>query len=607
MIKKVAHQLKLRWFDLEKGRLLLSMKSSTSSSMMIIICCIIATASASSTTSSAGIPISPSRLQKLPPSPSTQTLSIITIIDNLRGGGIDCSDIDDVGDKKQKRKSKSSKKSAVNEDIEDTDTTDNNNDAKDEINSNLKQQTDAATSLGNGIRSNASILRRDKLPYTERIYDSALVSLGLSLGTSGTDTDPSDKKYNEDGSKVDTLAYYQYGHTKSFDGSNNFGRRQQNGEYVKTSTSAAVLANYFLKTHGGTHIIQCLLSLLASVLGVACLLLPTFPSSVAAVTMATTTGAKDVPYSKIFARKILLSTIKYQLLQQTLLIAMTKHITGLIGAILLGASRIPQLGVRNARKHLELVATDPVGQYMFYCSCLVVWMGWFGGSGSGASGGMKEYVSGLRKSVISIMNASAASASSATSDDAAVTAQLLDTLSQQPPPWFLSSTYGGSITPILILGPVLLREVISILWVFSDVLTLAVTSSDGMIGKFSSKILSACRHTLDVPMSILITSEQWRKADSFQRQRTLSKLVSRTSFLMELVVGCILIGDAAQSLWTFAFGNVSTSGSGTAVTGRLTFKCVLGKMACAHLYLNFLQSRRKKIKTVIGSIRGGNE
>ena len=577
---------------------------------MIIIYCIIATASASRSTSSAGISISPSRLQKLlsPPSTPNETSLSITINNRLRGGGIDCSDIDDAGAQKQKRKSKSSKKSAVSDDdMEDTDNNNNNNNVKDEINSNPKQQTDAATALGNDISSNgSSIFRRDKLPYTERIYDSAITSLGLSLGTSGTDTDPSDKKYNEDGSKVDTLAYYQYGHTKSFDGSNNFGRRQQKngGEYAKKTSTLAVLANYFLKTHGGTHIIQCLLSLLASVLGVACLLLPTFPSSAtAAVTARTTSDAKNnVPYSKIFGRKILLSTIKYQLLQQTLLIAMAKHISGFVGAILLGASRIPQLGVRNARKHLELVATDPVGQYMFYCSCLVVWMGWFGGGGSG---GMKEYVSGLRKSVISIMNASAASTSL---DDAAVTTQLLDTLSQQPPPWFLSSNYGGSITPILVLGPVLVRELLSIIWVFSDVLTLAVNSSDGMIGKFSSKILSACRHTLDVPMSLLMPSGQWRKADSFQRQRTLAKLVSRTSFLLELGVGCILMGDAIQSVWTFAFGNVSTSGSSTAVEGgRLTFKCVLGKMACAHLYLNFLLSRRKKITTVIGSIRGGDE
>lgn len=226
---------------------------------------------------------------------------------------------------------------------------------------------------------------------------------------------------------------------------------------------------------------------------------------------------------------------------------------------------------------------------------------------------MREYIARLRGSVFSIMNASAAAATDASnnSQDTTTMSQLLDTLSQQPPPWFLSQSTGGFIIPILILGPILLREIISILWVCSDVLTLAVTtSSGGMISKFCSSILSACRSILDAFMSILITSDQWRKANSFQRQRTLANLVSRCSLAMELVVGVILMGDAIQSFWRFAFvgptiamgDNAAASGGGV---GRLPFKCVLGKMACAHLYLNFLLSRRKKIAAVIGSIRGG--
>jgi len=469
------------------------------------------------------------------------------------------------------------------------------------------KETDAAKALGDAIRDRADLLRRDRLPYSERTFDAALVSLGLSLGTAGTDKDS--EYVMEDGEKfsgtVESLAYYQYGHRHSTSGD----RQKMSQRHIPLSTPA-VIANYFLKTHGGTHIVQCLLSLLASVLGVACLMLPAFPSSAAVGATAASSATTMNP--KSLSRKIFLSSIKYQLMQQTLLLAMVKHASGLLGVVSLGASRIPQLGIRNARRHLELVAMDPVGQYLFYCSLLVVWIGWFGGN---SGGGMGDFVSKLRGGVISIMNASAAATATAASSDAttssgnvskdtaATVAQLLDTLSQQPPPWFLSQPTGGFVIPILILGPVLLREIVSILWVFSDVLTLAVTTSGGatMAGRFCSGVLSGCRSILDACMSILITSDQWRNADSFQRQRALAKLVSRCSLVMELAVGVILMGDAIQSFWGFAFVGSAASGGG----GRLPFKCVLGKMACAHLYLNFLLSKRKKIAAVVGSVREG--
>jgi hypothetical protein len=458
------------------------------------------------------------------------------------------------------------------------------------------------------LSERADILRQDKLPYSERTFDAALVSLGLSLGTAGTDTDTSDEvvasNNNEEGiEKIDTMAYYQYGHRNSPYPSS----RRNNRQYVQPSPSA-VIANYFLKTHGGTHAIQCLLSLLASLLGVACLLLPSFPS--AAVAMAATTAAtatsKKALSPQSLSRQIMLASTKYQLLQQTLLLALAKHASGLLGAVLLGASRIPQLGIRNTRRHLESVALDPVGQYMFYCSLLVVWMGWFGG---GSSGGMSQYIAKLRGSVISIMNASAVS-SGGDGTQQQVT-ELLNTLSQNQPPWYLSQSRGGSIIPLVLLAPILMREIISIMWVVSDVLTLVFTSSGGITGKFMQKVLTGCRSILDAFMSILITSDKWRKADSFQRQRSLAKLVSQCSLGMELVIGAILIGDAIQSFWRFAFLGTDTIavGSGTesngVIGGRLPFKCVMGKMICAHLYTNFLLSRRRKFQVLVGSIRGG--
>jgi hypothetical protein len=158
------------------------------------------------------------------------------------------------------------------------------------------------------------------------------------------------------------------------------------------------------------------------------------------------------------------------------------------------------------------------------------------------------------------------------------TAELLDGLSQNPPPWYFTQSTGGSIIPVIMLLPILLREIISIAWVISDVLTLAFTSSGGLTGKFMHSILLLARSILDAAMSIVVTSEKWRKADSFQRQRTSAKLVSQCSLSMELVVGAVLIGDAVQSFWRLALvpnvtGNASSAPS---------FKMVLGKLACTH-------------------------
>ncbi|KAL9184009.1 hypothetical protein ACHAXT_002095 [Thalassiosira profunda] len=522
------------------------------------------------------------------PSPSTLSLpharaSIIPTIGDLRGGGGDSS-----GGRKQKRKGKASKKSAASdaqaEGEDDGGDAKGDTDGKGAINNAMKE-TDAATALGDAIRARADILRADRLPYPERTFDTALVSLGLSMGTAGTDKDTEEGERGEGKENVEALAYYQYG--------------QKSPRRVKVST-AALLGNYFLKSHGGTHMVQFLLSLLASVMGVACLLLPSFPSAASlSVTAGDRTAAKAMDAQSL-SRKILLSTMKCQLMQQTLLLAMAKHASGLLGAAFLGASRIPQLGVRNARRYIEPVAQSPVGQYLFYCSLLVVWMGWFGG---GAAGGMRDYVRRLMGTVVSIMNASAAAASSSdatggSAADADATAQLLNVLSQTPPPWFLSQSSGGSLISVLILGPILMREVISVLWVVSDVLTLAFNSSDGVAGKALAKMLSGGRHILDAFMSVLVSSEKWRKADSCQRQRTLAKLVAKCSLLLELAVGGVLVGDAVLSLWGFALGGptIAAGDAASASAGRLPFKCVLGKMACAHLYVIFLLSRRKKLR-----------
>eukprot|EP00577_Skeletonema_sp_RCC1716_P007576 CAMPEP_0113437010 /NCGR_PEP_ID=MMETSP0013_2-20120614/37154_1 /TAXON_ID=2843 ORGANISM="Skeletonema costatum, Strain 1716" /NCGR_SAMPLE_ID=MMETSP0013_2 /ASSEMBLY_ACC=CAM_ASM_000158 /LENGTH=585 /DNA_ID=CAMNT_0000327569 /DNA_START=73 /DNA_END=1827 /DNA_ORIENTATION=+ /assembly_acc=CAM_ASM_000158 len=567
-----------------------------------------AATSSSSSSYSSSITSSPSLTLSYKPNQSSISANnsneadIFTIIENIRGGAIE---VDTPKKKKKSSKSSKTKGTTTKTNTPPPPTSDDEDeDAKLAINTAMKD-SDTAHTLGEAIRARAHILRKDKLPYAERTFDSALVSLGLSLGTAGLDVDEDDivSASTDDGDSEEgdedaeskattttTMAYYQYGHHN----------QQQNQQYVQPSTSA-VIANYFLKTHGGTHLLQCVLSLLASVLGMACLVLPPFPSAAALVAAATASNNNNnnkvaSVTSVQLSKRILNSTTKHQLLQQTLLLAMAKHVSALVGAVILGAQRIPTLGIRNARRHLESVAVDPVGQYLFYCSILVVWLGWFGG----ASG--VEFVSGLRRSVISIQNtASAAVAGGAENAEVEAMSQLLDVLSQSSPPWFLSQSHGGAIISIIMLTPILLREVISIIWVVSDVLSLAFTTSGGITGKFCQGILSTARSILDAFMSIVISSDQWRKADSFQRQRTLARLVSQISLVLEVIVGAVLFGDAIQAFWGFSFGGGATSG---AVVGtRLPLKIVVGKMACAHLYINFLLSRRRKIHALVGSIR----
>eukprot|EP00956_Cyclotella_meneghiniana_P041639 scaffold233066_cov74-Cyclotella_meneghiniana.AAC.4 len=436
------------------------------------------------------------------------------------------------------------------------------------------RESDAATAMGDAIRDQAEVLLKDKLPYPERTFDAALLSLGLSLGTAGTDTHTIALSEDESSSEVIETPYYQYSHRYYQH------PRMSNMQYVQPSTSA-VIANYFLKTHGGTHAIQCLLSLLASVLGVACLLLPSFP------TITTSDTTIDV---QSLSRSFNLAATKYSLLQQTLLVAVTKHASGLVGALLLGASKIPQIGIRNTRKYLEVVASDPVGQYLFYCSLMVVWL----------NVGTAQYIVGMRSLLTSIRNTNAATSLAGDSTTEG-TLELLNGLSSNQPPWYLAKSTGGVI-PIIVLMPILLREIISIAWVVSDVLTLAFTSSGGLTGKFMHGLLLSARSILDAAMSIIVTSDRWRKADSFERQRTMAKLVSQCSLGMEILVGGVLLGDAAQSFWRLAFvpGSIATNSASAP-----SFKIVLGKIVCAHLYLNFLLSRRKKIQILVGSIRGG--
>ena len=406
-------------------------------------------------------------------------------------------------------------------------------------------------------RSNLSKPKPKKtgLSDSEERFESALLSLGLALGTGGTDTIETSTTMDADG-EVETIAYYQCSHCNSIVTSSD------------NSRPMTLLADYIVRTNGGTHLVQTLLSLVAVSMGVACLLLPPFPG----IQNNKSTTAETLSLS------MLRSSTKYRLMQQTLLLGAVRFLVAMLGAINLSASRIRQLGLRNARRHLEEVALHPVGQCLFSCSLLVAWLN---------SSAMGDYAASMRGSVVSIMNGAGTSGEDGAST-ATTRSQLLDLLSQQPPPWFSSREYGGAVIPLLILGPLLLRETISIVWTFSDLISISV-SGTGPLSRLASSLTSATRSILDMFMFVLFKSEDWRNADSFHRQKSLSRLVDRWSQLLEWAVGALLAGDAAHSFWTLAFVPSSSTG------GNMTFKRVLYKAICANMYVSALSSRRRRI------------
>lgn len=394
--------------------------------------------------------------------------------------------------------------------------------------------------------------RKSGLSDSEQKFESALLSLGLALGSGGTDYIETSTAMDADADgEIETIAYYQCSHCSSTRPSSN-------------SKPVTLLADYIVKTNGGTHIVQTLLSLVAVSMGVACLLLPPFPR----IQNNKSTTAESLSLS------MLRSSTKYKLMQQTLLLAAVRYLVAMLGAINLSASQIRQLGIRNARRHLEQVALHPVGQCLFSCSLLVAWL---------KSSAMGDYAASMRGSVVSVMNSSGEGGVSTTT----TRSLLLDLLSQQPPPWFSSREYGGAVIALLILGPLLLRETISIIWTFSDLISISV-SGDGPLSRLASSLTSATRSILDIFMFILFKSEDWRNADSFHRQKSLARLVARWSQLIEWAVGALLTGDAVHSFWTLAFVPSSSTGS------NMTFKRVLGKAVCANMYVSFLLSRRRR-------------
>lgn len=324
------------------------------------------------------------------------------------------------------------------------------------------KEKDAAQALGDAIRERADDLRQDS-PLDQ--IETSVRSLGWALGASDHD--------NSDDAGVEIAA-------------------------------TSVLAQYFLKSHGGAHAIQCLCSVLATVAGLGALLWP--------------------------------PPLNSTLTKRCLFFAMTKHVSGLLAASLLTAKAIPEVGLRQARLWMEQLVRDPVSQYVFYCACLMVWL--------------------------------------------------------PPDPvgcWWQSYP----MVSMLLVGPVLLREVVSSALVVSDVLVLwSLGSSNNNL----RHALSVAQSGVDVGMSLLVTPSVWRSASAAQKQAILAKLTSRVSLALEVAVGLLLALDATRGIVEFTFA---------ASSKRPAFVPLVRRVLCTRLFLHFLWTRRRKISRLGVQIRGG--
>lgn len=447
------------------------------------------------------------------------------------------------------------------------------------INTAMKE-SDFATAMGDAIRRESPefVLKTSQgFQPSQRIHhhpyyhliDTSLTSIGSGIGSSDVEKLFSSKKKD--------------GHEKTHYNQNR-RRIHEDAGGVEASPSA-VLVNYFLKSHGGVHGLQSACSLLSTLFGIAALLAP-MPQSAgdSSGTIITGNYVKPSPLPKMIW------------LHRCIICALTKHLSGFLAATWVCAYRFSQVGWIDTRKRMEALATDVVAQYLFYCSTLILWTG-----------------SADAKIGKTISEAGIGLGSSLSRSSQNTTPLLL--------PWWLDgSPIKRFIITLSLLGPVLLREFISTLWVLADVLVLlqsaqrpTSSSDDGNNVEESSQILSTLfytgRTTIHTFMNILLkvsspSSEkktEWKDMDAITRQRILAKLTSQLSLSMELVTGCIVLYDAIRAFWEYSILPVGSS-------GRPSIRSVGMRLICARLFINFLLVRkRQKLKDLFVAVRGGSK
>jgi hypothetical protein len=250
--------------------------------------------------------------------------------------------------------------------------------------------------------------------------------------------------------------------------------------------------------------------------------------------------------------------------------ALTKHVTGLLAAALLSAKRIPLVGLAQTRQSLEALVWDPVAQYIFYCALLLVWL-----PSSSSSPSSPPWWLGLGSS------------------------------SKNKAWWYAGRKHGAFLAKLVLLGPVLLREIVSTAWVVSDVWVLWVTSLATSTqqqqqqqqqrtsrGSSSTLVWKGLEQGWTNVMSLIVTPERWKGTSPLERQRMLAKGVSRASLACEVAVGLLLCVDAMRVGTSFAFLTPSQT------NGRPPFTQVVRRATCARLYVYFLWSiRRNRLQT----------
>lgn len=230
--------------------------------------------------------------------------------------------------------------------------------------------------------------------------------------------------------------------------------------------------------------------------------------------------------------------LQLDLIKRTCVFAMIKHVSGLLAATFLTAREIPEIGLRRARLWMEDLAKDPVSQYIFYAACIIVWL--------------------------------------PINQDA----------------WWLAYP----VMPSILVGPILVREIVSTMLVISDVLVLWSCSSASVGSKtLIKKLLTVVNAFTSAIMCILVTPAVWKPANVAERQAILAKLVSRFSISMEVVVGIVMLLDAIWAVVAFFFAS----------SQRPSALQMAKRLLCARLYLQFLWTRRKKIGRLATKIRGG--
>ena len=297
-------------------------------------------------------------------------------------------------------------------------------------------------------------------------------------------------------------------------------RREGGG--VEASPSS-VIAHYFLKSHGGAHLVQSVCSLFSTLAGLGAVALSCRSSSSVGRT--------------------------YSLLQRTFLFAMLKHVSGLLAAASMAAQAIPKIGLSQSRQWMERIVTDPVSQYVFFNALMMVWLP-----------SKQRVLSGTC--------------------------------------WWWSITKNNKVfwPLVIMLGPVLLREVISNAWVLSDVLVLWSVGSPGGSSPAIETVLKVSNSIVNAVMSLVVTPGVWRRAEPAQRQAILSKLVSKVSLVLEVIIGIFMVVDATVGIIGSAF-----------FTGpqRPSFRDNILRFISVRLFVHFLWLRKASIQQVAMELRGG--